>query len=74
LTQRLPTGADTDSMMIVGFLLGLVAGLLIGPVVRSWLAWREYVAASREAQLTDAVLRRMAEPAGRHDPALRRTG
>lgn len=64
--------------MIVGLLLGIVIGLLIGPLVRSWLAWREYVDASREASLTDDVIRFMSEPidhdrAGEHR-ASRRTG
>jgi Na+/glutamate symporter len=45
--------------MLVGLLIGIVIGLVIGPVIRSWLAWREYVEASREARLHDEVLRRM---------------
>jgi hypothetical protein len=45
--------------MLIGLLLGIVIGLLIGPVLRSWLAWREYVEASREADLHEDVLRRM---------------
>lgn len=48
--------------MIVGLVLGIVIGLLLGPLVRSWLAWREYVDASREARLTDDVIRFMSEP------------
>jgi hypothetical protein len=46
--------------MLTGLLLGIVIGLLLGPLVRSWLAWREYTEASREARLHDEVLRRMA--------------
>jgi hypothetical protein len=46
--------------MVIGLLLGIVIGLLIGPVLRSWLAWREYVEASREADLHEDLLQRMA--------------
>jgi hypothetical protein len=45
--------------MLVGLLIGIVIGLVIGPLLRSWLAWREYVDASREARLHDEVLRLM---------------
>lgn len=45
--------------LFVGLGLGLVLGLLIGPVVRSWLIWREWVSASREANLVADVLDRM---------------
>lgn len=45
--------------MLAGLLIGFILGLLIGPLLRSWLTWREYVEASREAQLTEDVLRRM---------------
>lgn len=45
--------------LFVGLGLGLVLGLLIGPVVRSWLIWREWVSASREANLVAEVLDRM---------------
>jgi hypothetical protein len=47
--------------MLIGLLLGIVIGLAIGPLLRSWLAWREYVEASREARLTEDILRRMSE-------------
>jgi uncharacterized protein YneF (UPF0154 family) len=55
--------------MLVGLLIGLVLGLLVGPVLRSWLAWREYTEASREAQLTDDVLRVMSRSTGDDDSA-----
>jgi hypothetical protein len=48
--------------MLVGLLIGLVVGLLIGPVFRSWLMWREYLDASREARLHEETLRRMGVP------------
>jgi hypothetical protein len=47
--------------MLIGLLIGIVIGLVIGPVLRSWLTWREYVEASREAQLHERVLRLMSE-------------
>jgi hypothetical protein len=48
--------------MLVGLLLGIVIGLLIGPLLRSWLAWREYVEASREAELHERLLGLMSGP------------
>jgi hypothetical protein len=47
--------------MLIGLLLGIVIGLLVSPLLRSWLVWRQYVDASREARLTDDVLERMAD-------------
>ena len=44
---------------IVGLLIGVAVGFLLGPAVRSWLAWREWTEASRQARLTDEVLTRM---------------
>lgn len=44
-------------MLILGFVLGLIAS----PVIRSWIVWREYQAASREAWLADETLRRLEE-------------
>lgn len=46
---------------MVELLIGFVVGLLVGPVIRSWIAWREYAAASREAQLHEDLLRLMAD-------------
>ena len=45
--------------LFVGLGFGLALGLLIGPVVRSWLIWREWVSASKEANLVADVLDRM---------------
>ncbi len=44
---------------IGGLVLGVFLGVVIGPVVRLWLSWHEWAAASREARLTEAVLKRM---------------
>jgi hypothetical protein len=44
-------------LLILGFLLGLA----VGPVIRSWVAWREYQAASREAWLAQETLKRLEE-------------
>ncbi|MGH2674966.1 MAG: hypothetical protein ACRDKA_08830 [Actinomycetota bacterium] len=46
--------------LLIGLLVGIAIGLLLGPVLRSWLTWREYFNASREARLQEEVLRRMA--------------
>lgn len=46
--------------MLIGVLLGIVIGLVIGPLLRSWLAWKEFVGASREARLHEEVLRFLA--------------
>jgi hypothetical protein len=51
---------DGDALL-VGLLIGLIAGLLLGSVVRWALAIREWRQASREAGLTDEVLRRMTD-------------
>jgi hypothetical protein len=48
--------------MLIGLLLGMIIGLLIAPVLRSWLTWRQYVDASREARRAEEVLRRMSVP------------
>ena len=45
-------------------ILGFVLGLLAGPIVRSWIVWREYKAASHEAWLAAETLRRLEEDAG----------
>lgn len=42
-------------------ILGFVLGLLAGPVIRSWIVWREYKEASRQAWLAEETLRRMEE-------------
>jgi hypothetical protein len=51
------------SVDVIGFLSGLGVGLLLGvvlgPVVRFWLWWHEWLDASREARLTEAVMKRM---------------
>ena len=53
--------------MLAGLLIGFVAGLVIGPLIRSWLAWREYLDASREARLHEETLRRMSLPSSSDD-------
>jgi hypothetical protein len=60
--------------MLIGLLLGIVIGLVISPLLRSWLAWRQYVEASREARLTEDVLRRMSESLPPSDVELPHTG
>jgi hypothetical protein len=46
--------------VLFGLVIGIFIGLLVGPALRSWLAWREYVEAGREARLHEEILRRMA--------------
>lgn len=70
-------GMDTSALLAVrglgldGFLVGLLVGgglgLLAGPAIRSWLAFREWQDASREADLTDRLLERMEADAVRFE-------
>jgi hypothetical protein len=46
--------------MLIGLVIGILVGLAIGPLLRSWLAWREYAGANREARLHEQMLERMA--------------
>jgi hypothetical protein len=46
---------------VAGLVIGAALGFLVGPGVRSRLAWREWTEASRRARLTDEVLARMDE-------------
>jgi Na+/glutamate symporter len=48
--------------MVTGLIVGFVLGLLIGPILRSWLTWKQYLEASREAQLHEEILRLMSDP------------
>jgi hypothetical protein len=60
MTFHLIAAADTGSgNFLVGLLLGLVIGLLVGPVLRSWLIFREWSDASREAKLADRLVTRL---------------
>jgi hypothetical protein len=47
--------------LIVGLLIGIAIGFLAGPILRHWLAWREWTEASREDRLTDDLLTRLEE-------------
>jgi hypothetical protein len=60
--------------MLIGLLLGIVIGLVLSPLLRSWLTWRQYVAASREARLTEDVMRRMSETVAPAEQDLSHTG
>jgi hypothetical protein len=53
--------------LITGLLIGVLIGLALGPILRSWLTWREYVSASRQVPLADEVLRRLGEEPGKED-------
>lgn len=52
---------------MVTFILGLALGLIASPVIRSWIVWREYQAASRQAWLADETLRRLEDAAEPRD-------
>ncbi len=43
------------------FILGLLVGLALAPVLRSWVVWREHQAASRAAWLAEETLRLLEE-------------
>jgi hypothetical protein len=59
LTSFLATGAQAGSGFIVGLVIGGFTGFLVTPAIRSWLAHREWIEASREARLADQLLDRM---------------
>jgi hypothetical protein len=61
-------------LVFFGLVIGILVGLLVGPALRSWLVWREYVEAGREARLHEEILRRMAGPAATAAENERRTG
>jgi hypothetical protein len=42
-----------------GLVLGVFLGVVLGPVIRLWLSWHQWVEASREARLTEDVLKRI---------------
>jgi uncharacterized protein YqgC (DUF456 family) len=37
--------------LLIGLILGSFIGFLVGPLIRAWLSWREWVSASRAAEL-----------------------
>jgi hypothetical protein len=39
----------TSDELVIGLVLGFLIGVLAAPALRSWLGWREWVHASREA-------------------------
>jgi gas vesicle protein len=51
--------------MLVGLLIGFVLGLLVAPILGSWLSWREYARARREARLAEDLIRHMSDSAAR---------
>jgi len=52
--SMLAAGGSGD--LLVGILIGGCLGVLIGPAFRAWQMRREWVDASREAQLVDHLL------------------
>jgi hypothetical protein len=65
---RAVTDLGSDGFL-VGLLVGGGLGLLAGPAIRSWLAFRECEHASREADLADRLLERMEADAARFEEA-----
>ena len=45
--------------LLVGLVLGLCVGILVAPAFRAWQSRRVWVEASREAHLTDRLLRKL---------------
>ena len=58
----LAAGGSGD--LLVGILIGCCLGILIGPGFRAWQTHREWIAASREAQLVDHLLTGLEADAG----------
>ena len=50
-----------NDAFVAGLLIGVAVGLLANPLLRWWLAVREWREASKEAELADELLRLMAE-------------
>jgi hypothetical protein len=67
-TAILAAGGGWYASFIAGLLVGIGIGFLLGPAVRSWLAFREWADASRQARLADDILSRMERDA-RHRAA-----
>lgn len=63
-TVILAAGGSGYGNFIAGFLLGASIAFLLGPAVRSWLAYREWADASKQARMTDQILARMQRDAG----------
>jgi hypothetical protein len=59
--------AASNGQFVAGLLIGVFVGLLLGPVLRSWLAWQEWVDASREADLAERFLAHLEEERGTSD-------
>jgi hypothetical protein len=59
-----------DGQFLAGLIIGVFVGLLLGPLLRSWLAWREWVDASKEADLTERFLARWEDEDSRSDERL----
>jgi hypothetical protein len=71
MSVHLIAAADSGSGdLVVGLLLGLVIGLLVGPAFRSWLIFREWTDASREAKLADRLVTRLEADAEEDAPSV----
>jgi hypothetical protein len=71
MTFHLIAAAETGSgNFLVGLVLGLCIGLLVGPAFRSWLVFREWSEASREAKLADRLVTRIETDAEEGPPSI----
>jgi hypothetical protein len=52
-------GVALSADLLTGLALGVCVGMLVSPLLRAWLTWREWLEASHEADLMGDVLRRM---------------
>src|SRR5687767_4623648 len=69
ITAFLAAGGSEFASFLAGLLLGASISFLLGPALRSWLAYREWTDASRQARLTDEILARMQRDSGRRERA-----
>jgi hypothetical protein len=58
-------GIALSADLLIGLVLGVCVGTAVSPLLRAWLTWREWLEASREAELMGDVLQRMDADEGR---------
>jgi TRAP-type C4-dicarboxylate transport system permease large subunit len=54
-------GVGSAGAFLAGLVAGLVMGLVVVPLARFWMAWREWQEASSRARFTEATLRQTGE-------------
>lgn len=69
MSALLAAGANaSNDGLAVGLVIGVLFGLVVAPIGRSWIVRREWRRASREAALTDELLDRIERDAASADP------